>query len=498
MVLSRIWSAFIIIGIVVAAIRMIGGDQTIFNRMVTGKSSDPYDSVYYVAVGSPVNQKLSPRYIDFLKEYAYARKDSAHQATILLTDNLQHDSINVLKAANPSLKIFTYTSIQSRLERKTDGIIQTAKNAVIDIIIPLIGIMALFLGFLSIAERAGGVRLLSKIIAPFFSRVFPDIPKGHPSIGHMMMNFSANLLNLDNAATPFGLKAMESLQELNPDKTVASNPQIMFLALHASGLTLIPVTIIAYRTGLRAANPTDIFIPCMIATFAATMAAMFIVSIRQKINIFHPVILAWVGGISLLIAALVMYVISLDAAGAQMFAGIFSNGIILTLFLLIVLGGLYKKIDVFDAFVEGAKGGFETAVRIIPYIVGMLVAISMLRTSGTFDAIITGMKSLFAALGTDTRFVDGLPTALIKPLSGSGARGMMLDTMKTFGADSFAGRLSSVLQGSSDTTFYVIAVYCGAVSIRNTRYAIGAMLLADLVGIITAIVVSYLFFGQSP
>jgi spore maturation protein SpmA/spore maturation protein SpmB len=495
MALSRIWSAFIIIGILVAVARMIGGDKNIFNRMVVGKSSDPYDSIYYVGIGSPLNQKLSPRYTEFLREYAYVKTDSAQRASILLTDDMSRDSVAIVKSSNPAIKVFTYKSIQSRLERKTDGIIQTAKNAVIDIIIPLIGIMALFLGFLSIAERAGGVRLLSKIIEPFFSRVFPDIPKGHPSIGHMMMNFSANLLNLDNAATPFGLRAMESLQELNPNKAVASNPQIMFLALHASGLTLIPVTIIAYRTGLRAANPTDIFIPCMIATFAATMAAMFIVSIKQKINIFHPVIVAWVGGISVLITILVLYVVSLDANHAQIFAGIFSNGIILVLFLLIVLGGLYKKIDVFDAFVEGAKGGFETSVRIIPYIVGMLVAISMLRTSGTFDAIIMGVKSFFAAIGTDTRFVDGLPTALIKPLSGSGARGMMLDTMKTFGADSFAGRLSSILQGSSDTTFYVIAVYCGAVSIRNTRYAIGAMLLADLVGIITAIILCYLFFG---
>ena len=314
-------------------------------------------------------------------------------------------------------------------------------------------------------------------------------------MGHMMMNFSANLLNLDNAATPFGLKAMESLQELNPNKAIASNSQIMFLALHASGLTLIPVTIIAYRSGLGAQNPTDIFIPCMIATFAATVAAMFIVSFKQRINIFQPVILAWIGGISALIALLVLYVVRLDAAEAQLFSGTLSNGIILAIFFLIVLGGIYKKIDVFDAFVDGAKGGFETAVRIIPYIVGMLIAISMLRTSGTFDVIINGAKSFFGALGTDTRFVDGLPTALIKPMSGSGARGMMLDTMKTFGADSFAGRLASVLQGSSDTTFYVVAVYFGSVSIKNTRYSIGAMLLADLVGIITAISLCYLFFG---
>lgn len=495
MALSRIWSAFVIIAVLVATLRMIGGDSAIFTRMVVGKSSDKYDSVYYYGIGSPLNQKLSPKYAEFLKEYGHYRTDSLAQAHLLLTDNLASDSVRLIQAMRPSIKIHTYTSVQKTLVRKVDGIIETAKNAVIDIIIPLIGILALFLGFLSIAEKAGGVRLLSKIIWPFFSRIFPDVPKGHPATGHMMMNFSANLLNLDNAATPFGLKAMESLQELNPNKAVASNSQIMFMALHASGLTLIPVTIIAYRSSMGAQNPTDIFIPCMIATFAATMAAMFIVGFKQKINLFQPVIIAWIGGLSLLIASLVWYVASLSSKEAQSFSSILSNGIILGLFFLIVLGGIYKKIDVFDAFVEGAKGGFETGVRIIPYIVGMLIAISMLRTSGTFDAIINGIKMLFTAIGTDTRFVDGLPTAFIKPLSGSGARGMMLDTMKTYGADSFAGRLASVLQGTSDTTFYVVAVYFGSINIRNTRYAIGAMLLADLVGIITSILLAYLFFG---
>ncbi len=496
MVLSRIWSAFIIVAVLVAGMRMAGGDENIFTRMVVGKSSDAYDSTYYVGIGSPLNQKLSPKYTEFLREYGYAKKDSARQATVLLTDNLEHDSVAVMKAANPELKVYTYVSVQSKLQRKADGIVQTAKSAVIDIIIPLIGIMALFMGFLSIAEKAGGISVLSRIIGPFFSKLFPEVPKGHPAIGHMMMNFSANLLNLDNAATPFGLKAMESLQELNPNKSVASNAQIMFLCLHASGLTLIPVTIIAYRSGLGAKNPTDIFIPCMIATFAATMAAMFLVALRQKINIFQPVILGWVGGLSAVVALLVWYITGLDSKGAEMFSSVLSNGIILVLFLAIVLGGLYKKIDVFDAFVEGAKGGFEVAVRIIPYIVGMLVAISMLRTSGTFDIIINGMKSLFASLGTDIRFVDGLPTALIKPLSGSGARGMMLDTMRTFGPDSFAGHLACVLQGSSDTTFYVVAVYFGSVSIKNSRYSIGIMLLADLVGVITSILLAYLFFGN--
>jgi len=474
---------------------MVNGDEKIFTRMVVGKSSEKYDSTFYIGIGSPQRLDLSAKYTDFLKEYGYYKTDSIGKATVVLTDNLQHDSVRMAQAIKASMPVFTYVSIQTKLVRKVDGIIETAKNTVVDIIIPLIGILALFMGFLSIAEKAGGVRLLSKIIWPFFSRIFPDIPKGHPATGHMMMNFSANLLNLDNAATPFGLKAMESLQELNPNKAVASNAQIMFLALHASGLTLIPVTIIAYRSGLGAQNATDIFIPCMIATFVATMAAMFVVSVKQKINLFQPVILAWVGGISLIISLLVIYVNRLDASYAQVFSGILSNGLILFIFLIIVLGGVYKKIDVFDAFVDGAKGGFETAVRIIPYIVGMLIAISMLRSSGCFDVIINGMKSLFAAIGTDTRFVDGLPTALIKPMSGSGARGMMLDTMKTYGADSFAGRLSCILQGSSDTTFYVIAVYFGAISVKNTRYAVTAMLLADLAGIITSIILAYLFFG---
>jgi len=396
-----------------------------------------------------------------------------------------------------SWKVFLLgdTELFSRMVTGADsGIIDTCKTA-ISISMGLIGIMALFMGLMSIAEKAGGIRLLSKLIGPFFSRLFPEIPKGHPAMGHMMMNFSANLLGLDNAATPFGIKAMESLQEINPDKTTASNAQIMFLCLHASGLTLIPVSIIAARASLHAQSPTDIFVPCMIATFVATIAAMLIVSWKQKIRILQPVILAWIGGISSLIAMLVVYIHSLDLLQVQSFSGMLSNGIILFIFLIIVSGALYKKINIFDAFVEGAKGGFDTAIRIIPFLVGILVAISMLRTSGTFDAIILGMKNLFAMFGADTRFVDGLPTALIKPLSGSGARGMMIDTMTTFGPDSFPGRLSCILQGSSDTTFYVVAVYFGAVSIRNTRYAIPAMLLADLVGVITSIVLAYVFFG---
>ncbi|HLO79762.1 MAG TPA: nucleoside recognition domain-containing protein [Chitinophagaceae bacterium] len=380
-----------------------------------------------------------------------------------------------------------------------DGIFKSAGDSV-DLSFKLIGIMTLFLGFMSIGEKAGAIRFLSRLVGPFFSRLFPEVPKQHPAMGHMMMNFSANLLGLDNAATPFGLKAMESLQELNPKKDVASNAQIMFLALHASGLTIIPVSIIAMRAAVKpaAANPTDIFLPCMITTFVATIAALTIVSFRQRINLLQPVILGWILGISAIIAALIAYIkIFLDAEGIEQFSAVVSNGIILLIFLLFLLGALRKKINIFEAFIDGAKGGFEIAIKIIPYLVAMLVAISVLRTSGAFDYLIQGIQSLFAALGMRTDFVTALPTALMKPLSGAGARGMMIDTMTKYGADSFAGRLSAIFQGTSDTTFYVIAVYFGSVAVKNTRYSIPAMLMADLVGIITAIFVAYLFFGST-
>lgn len=495
MALSRIWSAFIIVAIILATIKCIftDGQSDIFSRMVTGKSDDVYT---YTTVGNPTGTGFATAdsFAKAVKPFSYKRAEKPEEWNTIITDNPLSDSVTRLKREYPALRVFTYNQVLNRQQKPVDGVIETCKIAV-NICIGLIGIMALFMGFMGIAEKAGGINLLSRIIGPFFSKIFPDLPKGHPAMGHMMMNFSANLLGLDNAATPFGLKAMESLQEINPIKDRASNSQIMFLCLHASGLTLIPVSIIALRAGTKAANPTDIFIPCMIATFVATMAAMFIVSFKQKINIFQPVILAWVGGLSAVIGTIVLYITSLDADHVQSFSGILSNGLILLIFLLIILGGLYKKIDVFDAFIQGAKGGFDTAVRIIPYLVGMLIAISMLRNSGAFDVMINGMKHLFAAMGADTRFVDGLPTAIIRPFSGGGARGMMVDTMKNFGADSFAGRLSCILQGSSDTTFYVIAVYFGSVAVKNTRYAVGAMLLADLVGIITSVLLCYLLFG---
>src|SRR5450432_3275509 len=288
---------------------------------------------------------------------------------------------------------------------------------------------------------------------------------------------------------------MESLQEINPNKDTASDAQIMFLCLHAAGLNLIPISVIAIRATQHATDPTDIFIPCMIVTFVGTITAMLIVSFKQKISVFQPVIIFWVLGISAVIGLLVLYITRLNAAGLQSFSNVLSNGLILLVFLLIVAGGVYKKINVFDAFIEGAKSGFDTAIRIIPYLVGLLVAISMLRTSGTFDVVINGIKSFFAFVGADTRFVEGLPTALVRPLSGGAARAMMVSTMTTYGSDSFASKLSGIFQGASDTTFYVVAVYFGSVNIKNTRYSIGAMLLADLVGVITSIALCYLFFG---
>ncbi|OBS11781.1 spore maturation protein [Elizabethkingia miricola] len=467
MALSRIWSAFIIVAIAVASIKYLSSSdyKSVYNDMIVGKSGDT------IQIGNKNLTQFSPIIRDSIAKNPNYQESRIHYSK---------------KEGSEDVKIYR---IQA-----SDGVISTSKTAV-DICIGLIGIMTLFMGFMSIAEKAGGINFLSRLIQPFFSKLFPEIPKGHPSFGHMMLNFSANLLGLDNAATPFGLKAMESLQTLNPNKDKASNAQIMFLCLHASGLTLIPVSIIAIRASMKSATPTDIFLPCMIATFFATMAAMIIVSFKQKINLLQPVVLAYLGGISAIIALLVMFLVRLNKEELDDFSKLLSNGIILLIFLLIVLGGIYKKINIFDAFIEGAKEGFYTCVKIIPYLVGILIAISLLRTSGVFDIIIDGMKYLANLSHLDTRFVDGLPTALIKPLSGSGARGMMVDTMQTFGPDSFQGRLSAILQGSSDTTFYVIAVYFGAVSIRDTRYTVGTMLLADLVGVITSILLAYMFFG---
>lgn len=377
-----------------------------------------------------------------------------------------------------------------------EGTFDSAKSSVMDIALPLVGIMSLWLGVMKIGEKAGAINFLSRIVGPFFSRLFPEVPQNHPAVGQMMLNFSANLLGLDNAATPLGLKAMAGLQELNKDKETASNAQIMFLVLHASGLTILPIAIIAQRAIYHSKDPTDIFIPCIVATFVATLAGLIVVSIKQKINLFDKVVLAWLLGITGFIAVLIWYFTEyLNKAQISGFSAVFSNVIYMGIPVIFILGGIRKKINVFDAFVEGAKEGFEVSVKIIPYLVGLLVAVSLFRTCGALTYLGEGFRWLFGHFNMDTRFTDVLPIAFIRPLSGSGARALMLDNLKHFGADSFIGHMSSVLYGTADTTFYIIALYFGAVGIKHTRYTLPAMLIADFFGIVTAILISYLFFG---
>ncbi|WP_126971131.1 nucleoside recognition domain-containing protein [Gynurincola endophyticus] len=373
-----------------------------------------------------------------------------------------------------------------------DGVFNSAKTSV-DISIGLIGIMSLFLGFMNIGEKAGAVNLLSRIVGPLFSKLFPELPKNHPAFGTMMMSFSANMLGLDNAATPFSLKAMKSLQELNPSSHTATNAQIMFMVLNASGLTIIPVSIIAQRSILKSNNPTEVFIPLLIATFISTMVAMAVTAFWQKFTRkqWGAIIAFGLGGAILVtgLGYLLRYVLSPDSATG--FSNVVSNGIIMLIFVLFILGGMVKKVNIFNTFIEGAKQGLMVCIRIIPYLVAMLVAISLLRTSGVFEFIISSISWSVAAMGMDTQWVPALPTALMKPLSGSGARGMMIDAMTQYGPDSFVGRLACVFQGTTETTFYIVAVYFGSVNIRNTRHAIPAALIADLAGIIAAILIVY-------
>jgi spore maturation protein SpmA len=377
-----------------------------------------------------------------------------------------------------------------------DGTFESAKLGVMDIALPLAGVMTLWLGIMNIGEKAGVIGWLAKIIAPFFSRIFPDVPSDHPATGHMVMNFSANLLGLDNAATPFGLKAMESLQTLNPTKDTASNAQIMFLVLHTSGLTLIPLAIMAQRAIMGAKDPSDIFIPCMIATYVATVTGIIVVAIKQRINLFNRVVLTWLGGMTGAIAGIIYYFSYwLTKQEIVLVSKVASNLILLSVIIIFIVGALRKGVNVYDAFIEGAKGGIQTSLTVIPYLVGMLVAISVIRNSGVLGFVVSAMDWCFVQMGINTDFTPALPTALMKPLSGSGSKAMMIDAMRTYGVDSFVGRLACVFQGSADTTFYIVALYFGSVGIRRTRYAITAGLIADVAGIVAAIFVAYLFFG---
>lgn len=364
-----------------------------------------------------------------------------------------------------------------------------------EISLGLTGVLTLWLGLMKIGEKGGVVGILGRIFGPLFRRLFPGLPDGHPAYGSMILNFSANMLGLDNAATPMGLKAMKEMQESNPDKESASNAQIMFLVLNASGLTIIPVSIMVYRSQLGAANPSDIFLPILIATYVATLAGLISVAIVQKINLFDRVILAYLGGLTAIITGIIFYFSSMPKEQITEVSTFAANFILLSVIIIFIILAMVRKVNVYDAFIEGAKEGFNIAIKIIPFLIAILVAIGVFRASGAMDFITDGFEKLFAWLGFDTRFTGALPVAFMKPLSGSGARGLMIDTMTVYGADSFLGRLACTFQGATDTTFYIIAVYFGSVGIKNTRHAVGCGLIADLAGVIASILVAYLFFG---
>ncbi|HVB02224.1 MAG TPA: nucleoside recognition domain-containing protein [Chitinophagaceae bacterium] len=375
-----------------------------------------------------------------------------------------------------------------------NGIFDNSRFAVMDICLPLIGIMAFWLGIMKVGEKGGVVRTLSKIVGPFFSKLFPEVPKDHPALGAILMNFAANMLNLDNAATPLGLKAMEELQSLNPVKDTATNAQIMFLVLNASSLTLLPINIMAYRSQLHAANPSDVFIPILIATFFSVMTGLITVSIYQRINLFNRVMLAYLGTFVLAIGGLLYYFSTIPSSRINLISSVAGNLLLVTIVILFITMGLIRKINVYDTFIEGAKEGFSIAIRIIPYLVAILVAIGLFRTSGCLDYLVQGIGSLVHLFGLNTDFVPALPVAFMKPLSGSGARGLMIEVMQKYGADSFPGRVACVIQGSTETTFYVLAVYYGAVNIKKIRHTLPCALLAEIVGIIAGICVAYVFF----
>lgn len=374
-----------------------------------------------------------------------------------------------------------------------DGMFDSAKSSVVDVAFPLTGAMVFFLGLMSIAEKAGAINWLARILNPFMKRLFPGVPDKHPAMGQMVMNFSANMLGLDNAATPFGLKAMESLQTINPEKEKASNAQIMFLVLHTSGLTLIPLTIISYRLASGSKESASVFIPLVLATICTTLASIFIVGLWQKLK-WDKVLFGWIAALLGLVALMLYWVQAMGPTEKEIFSRITGNLILLVIVVAIILGGVWKKVNVFDAFIDGAKGGFDVILKILPYLVGMLVAIRIFRDSGALGYIVEGLSWVLMQTGMNTEFTPALPVAIMKPFSGSGARGLMLDVMQVYGPDSFAGKLASTFQGSADTTFYIIALYFGSVGIKKVRYAIWAGMLADLLGVVMAIVIGYIFF----
>lgn len=474
MVLSRFWLALILGSVISLFIALAFGNRYTLDFAVNGKKDEPVLRAEYYP------QNLSPALRDTLANAPESK--------------LAFGKDSLYKLENGVAKLYVG-------KQAADGLLPTAKAALLDILLPLIAYLAFFAGVLQLLIDSGASERIAKLLSPVFVKVFPEIPRGHPSISYMMLNFAANFLGLDSAATPFGLKAMESLQELNEDKERASNSQIMFMCLHAAGLTLIPTSIIGYRAAQNAQNPADVMLPCIITSFIGTVAALIIVGIRQRIRLLNATLIVAIGGVVAVIAGLLVYITRLDIIGKGHFTGNLSNVLLLGIIFIILGYALLREKrfgsqgkTVFNSFVEGAYNGLDTGRTIFPYILGMLVAISLFRNSGLFDVLALGLTKIFGAIGVRKDITDALPIAILRPFNAAGSRGFLIDAMKTYGADSFTGRLASVFQCAAETTFYVIAVYFGSIRVKNTRYTLGAMLLVDLVCVFAAIFMCLLFF----
>lgn len=476
MALSRFWSYIIVCSVVYIFIMLGTGRMYTLSALVNGKQNDA------VVVSEMESSSIQTT-------------DTALYAALKANKTVAINS-------DSSYSLLDNGIVQLTSGRQAaDGIFPTCKNTIMDIWLPLIGYLTFFCGLLNLLNDSNAITKLANLLSPFFTRVFPELPKGHPAYGFMTMNFAANFLGLDNASTPFGLKAMESMQEVNPDKERASNSQIMFLCLHAAGLTLIPTSIIGYRAAQNATNPADIMLPCIITSFIGTLAALIFVSIKQRVNLLNMVVIGFVTGVSAIIAFLLFYINKLNGIEKFHFTGNLSNGVLLFIILAIVAycilnEKIFKLNDtnIFDSFVHGAKDGFTTGVRVLPYMIAMLVALSIFRNSGLMNIAMGGLTSLMDVFGVDPQIIKAIPVAIMRPFSAGGSRGFMLDAMKTYGADSLAGRLSCLFQGAAETTFYVVALYFGSVNIKDSRYTLGIMLLVDLVCVLTAIFVCAIYF----
>ena len=477
MALSRFWTVIVILSIAWAFYLLLSGKLYSLTGIVNGKQGD---------------------------EVVITEKDSLQYQTSnpILFENIRLAGDKGFQLGDTLYRLSKTGTVQATYgTQKADGIFPTCKNTILDIWLPLIGYLTFFCGLMNLLSDSKATEKMARFLTPIFSRIFPDLPKGHPAYGYMTMNFAANFLGLDNAATPFGLKAMESMQESNPDKNRATNSQIMFLCLHAAGLTLIPTSIIGYRAALNATNPADIMLPMIITSFVGTIAALIFVGIRQKINLLNVAVIGLITIITAIIAGLLIFINRLSTIEKFHFTGNLSNGILLFIILAIVAYAFRKEkifrengTNIFDSFIHGAKDGFTTGIRILPYMIAMLVALSIFRNSGLMDIVMSGLSSILKLIGVDDQVTNAIPVALMRPFAAGGSRGFMLDAMKTFGADSLTGRLACLFQGAAETTFYVIAIYFGSVSVKNTRYTLGIMLLVDLVCVITAVFVSSLYF----